>query len=452
MSDPSRRAFIAGLSAATAAAQAPTSATAPPNIVFLISDDHSAADLGCYGNAAISTPNLDRMAREGMRFERCFVTSPQCSPNRSAVLTGMMAHTTGTSRLHTPMPPWQPTFLLSLRERGYFTGAYRKVHQGADFEQKNFDYRGTARDSFETFFEKRPKDRPFFLHVGFTDPHRPYAKGAFQPRHDPARVRLPAFLPDAPAIREDLADYADEIARMDSECGQVFGLLRKHGLERNTLVVFTGDNGMPFPRAKGTCYDGGIHVPLIAWWPGRIEAGSVEKRPVWHLDLAPTWLEAAGARALEHAQGRSMLNLFLRKSGPAREWIFASRNWHNNFDPIRCIRTDRWKLIYNGTPNVPYAPISDLAASPTWAAYTELGRTGKLKAEHMRLLDPVRPAYELYDLQNDPDEFYNLATVRENRDVLGTLTQKLNDWMHDTYDFFPPPFRNGGSRPANDAA
>ncbi|MEZ5353120.1 MAG: sulfatase-like hydrolase/transferase [Bryobacteraceae bacterium] len=243
----------------------------PPNIVFLISDDHSVPDLGCYGNAAIRTPNLDRMAREGTRFERCFVTSPQCSPNRSSIFTGCTPHTTSTSRLHTPMPDWEPSFLEPLKERGYFVGAYRKVHQGASFD-KRWDYYGAANRPFTEFFEKRPKDRPFFLHVGFVDPHRPYADGAVNPQHDPAAVRVPKYLPDTPVVRKDLAHYYDEISRMDGECGQIFDLLRAQGLDKNTLVVFTGDNGLPFPRAKGTCYDPGLHVPLLAWQPGRIAA------------------------------------------------------------------------------------------------------------------------------------------------------------------------------------
>jgi arylsulfatase A-like enzyme len=386
------------------------------------------------------------MAREGMRFERCFVTSPQCSPNRSAIFTGSMAHTTGTSRLHTPMPPWETTFLEGLKSRGYHTGAFRKVHQGPEFEKTRFDFYGGAKTPFSEFFAKRPKDNPFFLHVGFVDPHRPYSKGAFTPAHDPARVRLPAFLPDSAEIRSDLADYGDEIARMDAECGQVFELLRKEGLDRNTLVVFTGDNGMPFPRAKGTCYDGGINVPLIAWWPGRIQTGAMRSELMWHLDIAPTWLDAAGAEIPKKMQGRSFLPLLLGRPYTARTEVFASRNWHDNFDPSRSVRTDRWKLIYNGAPGTPYRPIGDLAMSPTWRSYIEMARAGKLGPSHMRLLDPVRAVFELYDLKKDPHEFHNVAELQENGDVLLSLKQRLNDWMHDTYDFFPPPFRTKGQK------
>ncbi|MBK5293409.1 MAG: sulfatase [Acidobacteriia bacterium] len=416
---------------------------APPNIVFLISDDHSAPGLGCYGNSAIQTPHLDRMAREGMRFNKCFVTSPQCSPNRSSIFTGCAPHTTSTSRLHTPMPDWEPSFLEPLKEKGYFVGAYRKVHQGAAFD-KRWNYYGSAKASFDEFFDKRPADQPFFLHVGFTDPHRPYADGAIAKPHDPAQVTVPAHLPDTAAVRKDLAHYYDEISRMDSECGRVFDILRRRNLDRNTLVVFTGDNGMPFPRAKGACYDPGLNVPLLAWWQGRIAAGTVKEDLIAHVDLPVTWLEAAGIAKPAKMQGRSFLNL-ARGSGAyaPRTEICAERNWHDNFDPIRAVRTHRHKLIFNAAPHFPYRPAWDLEGSPTWKSYLEEARKGLLSEQHMRLLDPSRPILELYDLQADPNEFHNLAASPAHASVLAGMKMRLSKWMHDTLDFLPP----GKTRP-----
>jgi len=406
-----------------------------PNFVFLISDDHSQPDLGCYGNSVIQTPHLDRMAREGMRFNKCFVTSPQCSPNRSSIFTGCAPHTTATSRLHTPMPDYEPSFLEPLKEKGYFVGAYRKVHQGPSFD-KRWDYYGSAKASFEEFFDKLPGGRPFFLHVGFSDPHRPYQDGTIANPHDPAKIRVPAFLPDTPAVRKDLAHYHDEISRMDSECGTVFEILRKRGLDKNTLVIFTGDNGMPFPRAKGTCYDPGINVPLLAWWPGRIKPGVTEQL-VAHVDLPVTWLEAAGIGKPSKMQGRSFL------AGTPRTEVCSERNWHDNFDPIRSVRTDRYKLIFNAAPHFPYRPAWDLENSPTWKSYLEESRRGRLSDQHMRLLDPTRPMLELYDLQTDPHEFQNLAGSPAHQEILADLKRRLSQWMHDTLDFLPP----GKTRP-----
>jgi len=384
------------------------------------------------------------MAGEGMRFERCFVASPQCSPNRSAILTGCAPHTTSTSRLHTPMPDWEPTVLEPLKNRGYYTGALRKVHQGAAFDKRWDYYSSDAQTPFGEFFEKRPKDRPFFLHVGFIDPHRPYADGAVSPPHDPAKVRLPAFLPDTAAVRKDLAHYHDEISRMDSECGQVFDLLRQHGLNNNTLVMFTGDNGMPFPRAKGTCYDPGIHVPMLAWWKGR--TGSAQRRAelISHVDLAPTWLDAAGLPKPAKMQGRSFLNLLTGRGGyQHREAVFSERNWHDNFDPIRSVRTERHKLIFNAAPHFPYRPAWDLEGSPSWKSIQDEARRGKLSPELRQLLSPARPVLELYDLQNDSNEFQNLAASQAHRPVMDDLQARLSQWMHETLDFLPP----GKTRP-----
>ncbi len=408
-----------------------------PNIVFLISDDHSFPDLGCYGNTAIRTPHLDRMAREGMRFQNAFVASPQCSPNRSAIFTGCSPHTTATSRLHTPFPEWERTFIEGLKERGYFVGAFRKVHQGAEFD-KRWNWYGGMEIRFERFFEQAPAGKPFFLHVGFTDPHRPYESGAFSPPHDPAKVRVPGFLPDAKEVRQDIAHYYDYIARMDAQCGELFEQLRKRKLEENTLVIFTGDNGMPFPRAKGTCYDPGIRVPLLAWWPGRVAAGAVREELISHVDLPATWLEAAGAAAPKQMQGRSFLNLLLGKPYQPRKAVFSERNWHDNFDAIRSVRTARYKLIFNALPQLPYRPTQDLERSPTWAAYRDLGQRGKLSPAHQRLLDPSRPMLELYDLQEDPNEFRNLASDPKHASVLQEHVTLLSDWMHETRDYLPP--------------
>lgn len=435
MSRLTRRALLESSLAATAIAQ--PGPAAPPNFVFLISDDHSWSDLGCYGNPVIQTPNLDRMAREGMRFTHCFVSSPQCSPNRSSILTGCTPHTTATSRLHTPMPDWEPTFLEPLKERGFFAGAFGKVHQGKEFD-KRWNFYAPGGEPFERFFDAAPRGRPFFLHAGFTDPHRPYAAGAFSPPHDPSRVRVPGFLPDTPAVRQDLAYYHDEIARMDAQCGRLFELLRQRGLDRNTLVIFTGDNGMPFPRAKGTCYDPGIRVPLLAWWPERIAAGEVREELIAHVDLPATWLDAAGIPRPRKMQGRSFLDLLLGRPYAARAEVFSERNWHDNFDPIRSVRTARHKLIFNAAPHFPYRPAWDLADSPSWSSILLEGRRGRLRPEHLRLLDPARPMIELYELERDPDELHNLATSPAHAEVRSDLIGRLSRWMHDTLDYLPP--------------
>ena len=437
------RRSVMGSSALLAQSPGPGSGTKPPNIVFLISDDHSWPDLGCFGNTAVTTPNLDKMAREGMRLGGCFVTSPQCSPNRSSIFTGCAPHTTATSRLHTPLPDWEPTIIDLLKERGYHTGLFRKHHQGAGF-QKRLDFYGAAGVPFARFFETAPQGKPFFLQVGFTDPHRPYRAGAFEPPHDPAKVRVPDFLPDRPEVRQDLAHYYDFIARMDRECGQVFQLLHAHGHGENTLVMMTGDNGLPFPRAKGTCYDAGLHVPLLAWWPGVIAPGGANNDLIAHVDLPATWLEAAGVARPRKMQGQSFLPALRGQSYTKREAVFSERNWHDNFDPIRAVRTARHKLIFNAAPHFPYRPAWDLEQSPAWAAMQQMSRRGGLTARQASLFAPSRPMVELYDLERDPGEWNNLAGDPAHQAIEIDLTRQLSNWMHATCDYLPPGMPAGG--------
>lgn len=435
----SRRSILK-TSAAPAFLQAQTKR---PNFVFLISDDHSNPHLGCLGTP-VQTPNLDRLASEGTRFNHCFVTSAQCSPNRSSILTGCSPHTTSTSRLHTPMPDWEPTFIDQLRAAGYFSGAFRKVHQGASFDKRTWDFQG-ANQPFDKFFDALPKDKPFYLHMGFTDPHRPYKRGKYPVMHDPAKVIVPPFLPDTPEIRDDLADYYNAIARMDADCGQVLKLLQDRGLADNTLVFFTGDNGMPFPGAKGTCYEPGINVPLLARWPGRIPANATKSEMIAHVDLAPTWLEAAGLQPTKKMQGRSFLPLLTGTgSYTPRDAVFSERNWHDNYDPIRSVRTKSHKLIFNALPQLPYRPIGDLRDSPTWASYVAQARAAKLKPQHVRLQQPVRPVVEMFDLEKDPFEFNNVVDNPQYTAVREQLKLKLSDWMHETSDYLPPCFPRPG--------
>jgi arylsulfatase A-like enzyme len=200
---------------------------------------------------------------------------------------------------------------------------------------------------------------------------------------------------------------------------------------------------MPFPRAKGTCYDPGLHVPLIAWQPGRIAPGSVSRDLISHVDLPVTWLDLASIPKPAKMQGRSFLPLLHGKPFQPRQAVFAERNWHDNFDPIRAIRTATHKLIFNAAPHFPYRPAWDLEASPSWASYLDQARKGRLSPNHRQLLNPSRPVLELYDLQTDPDEFENLATSSAHQVIRQDLEFRLSEWMHETLDFLPP----GRSRP-----
>lgn len=436
--------------AVTVAPPAPAAAPPPlapaaihrPNIVVIVSDDQTAFDLGCYGNTAIHTPNLDKLARAGVRFENAFVTSPQCSPSRASILTGRSPIAIGVSRLHAPLQPSIPSVLEPLKKAGYFTASYRKVHLGEDF-QKRWDYAGGFDEAPSSMLSKRPKDRPFFLWVGFEDPHRPYHPNAFSPPQDPAKVIVPAFLPDTPKVRRDLADYYDAIARMDREAGELLDALEAAGVANDTLVTFAGDNGMPFPGAKGSLYEPGVHVPLLMRWPGHVRPESVDKDLVSLVDLSATWLDAAGIAIPAEMEGRSTLPRITTTGtakSPPRDAVFYERDWHDTQDAIRGVRTERFALIQNYRPEIAYAPTFDLRDSQSWQSIVELKSAGKLAPNFVRrYFTAPRPVVELYDLSRDENETNNLAQNPEFAGELERHQELLSRWMASTNDYLPPP-------------
>jgi N-sulfoglucosamine sulfohydrolase len=411
-------------------------AESKPNIVLLISDDHSADDIGIVGKGRPHTPALDALAAAGVRFANAYASSPQCSPSRAALITGRSSHATGTSRLHSALTSEHETLIEALQRSGYFVGASRKVHLGESF-QSRWNYYGGDDVAFDQFFQKRPRNKPFFLWVGFHDPHRPYKEGAFSPPQNPSNLTVPGFLPDNDAVRKDLANYYDAISRMDSDVGKILKLIDSEKLNENTLVIFVGDNGMPFPGAKATLYDGGVRVPLIMRWPGHISSGQVRNEVVSLLDLAPTILNVTGSSPLPKLEGQNLLPN--AKDHP----VFFERNWHDNLDLIRGVRSGNSVLIQNYRTELPYTPTLDLAESPSWLAIQDLHLKHMLQPElEQHYFSAPRPEVELYDLESDPNQFHNLAQTGGHASVpaeLQSLQKLLSDWMISTNDFLPSP-------------
>lgn len=408
-----------------------------PNIVFLFSDDQTASDLGAYGNKVIQTPNLDRLAEEGVLFKRAYVTTAQCSPSRASILTGRSAHAVGASRLHVDAQPDFTSLIEMLNDAGYFTGGYRKVHQRNI--QSQLDFFGGNKEKLTTFFNKLPADQPFFLWFGSRDPHRPYKTGSYDYQHDTEKVIVPDYLPDTEAVREDLANYYNELTRFDTESGQIMEILKDKGLAENTIIVMSSDNGMPFPRAKGTSYEAGVHVPLIIKWPGKIKEGMIIDELVSLIDLTPTWLEAAGIAVPEVMEGRSLIPLFNGDFSNKREYVFTERNWHDNWDPMRSVISERYKLIQNYRPEAGTTHTLDRLFSPTWDEFERLNAEGKLNGRLQYYFDETKPVVEFYDLENDPGEWNNLADDPAYAELVDQYQQVLADWMNDTHDFLPSP-------------
>jgi arylsulfatase A-like enzyme len=430
---------------------------ARPNVVLIIADDMAWDDSGTYGNRKVRTPNIDRLAREGLRFSRAFVTISSCSPSRASLITGRYPHNTDAEQLHWPLPPEQVTFVEKLKAAGYWTAASGKWHLGEAVKDRfNFvDDPGEA--GFQTdpktgkmlaqddsgaagwipVMRQRPPDKPFFLWLAALDPHRDYVENSIPNPHRPADVTVPPYLPDTLEVRQELALYYDEITRLDGNVGKVIAELERQGVAENTLILFISDNGRPFPRAKTTLYESGIRTPLLARWPRVIRRGGVADGLVSSIDIAPTILQLAGVEIPPTVQGKSFTATLTNPKAFTRDAIYAEKNWHDYEDRARAVRTARYKLIRNDYPDLPLTTSADSGRSPTMDAIRRLREMGKLTPEQARIFRTPRPTEELYDVVADPHEFKNLATDPRYAQTLAELREKLNRWGRETDDRLP---------------
>lgn len=445
MSGITRREFgaagMAGIAAASSAGRL-SAAAARPNILVFVADDAGARHFGCYGNRSIRTPNIDRLAARGLAADNAQLTTPQCSPSRISILSGLYPHATGAEDLHMPMPPEHVIVPGHLQRAGYFTGLMQKTHLGPHAEAQ-FQWYEPELDGLDRFIDSAG-GKPFFMWVAFGDPHRPadpdtglphYAEGVVQPPHDPATVEVAPYHADTPETRVDIARYYDYIARMDSVIGRHKKVMERRGLLEDTLVVFLSDNGAPFPREKGALYDGGVRTPLIFHWPGRVPEGERHRGLMSVIDLAPTFLDLAGVTVPGNMQGESLLPGLSDPSRWKRSAAFSERNWHDTDEHLRSIRSHRYRLIHNAYIELPHGSPADVSESPTWRALYELKRQGRLNAAQQQLFEVPRPEIEFYDLAEDPWELNNLAGEPEYRDRLQAHFAELAKWRETTGDF-----------------
>ncbi|CAN5278729.1 sulfatase [soil metagenome] len=411
-----------------------------PNILIFVADDAGWRDFGCYGNTSIQTPNIDALAKGGLKVNRAFLTSPQCSPSRTSILTGEFAHTLLTEDLHTPLQEGKKTIAAHLKEAGYYSGLIRKSHIGPH-ALKQFDYHHPSRDESQIkevreFLNKSGK-APFFLWYAFVDPHRTYEEGAFDPPHDPSKVEVPPYFADTENTRKDLARYYDEISRMDKNIGVALEELKNRKLFDNTLIIFISDNGKPFTRAKGTLYDEGIRTPLIFHWPQVIKPGRVSDEMVSVINLAPTVLEFASVPKPPEMMGKSMLTLIQGSDFKGDQYVFSERNWHDCDEHMRSIRSDTFKLIKNAYIEWPHGTAADLAGSPSHQDLLKLKMENKLTSAQSDIFQVPRPVIELYNVIEDPYELNNLAYDASYRPVIKKLYTEMLLWMEQTNDFPP---------------
>jgi arylsulfatase A-like enzyme len=413
-----------------------------PNVVLFVADDLGWRDVGVYGNAAVRTPHIDRLARSGIRIVHAFGTTPQCSPSRISALSGKYAHATRTEDLHTPLPGRERILPSYAEEQGYFTGLMAKTHIGEAGERQFRWYSPELSQAFPAFLDSAG-NRPFLLWVGFHDPHRPYERAAGGSPHSPARVTVPPYLADTPETRADIVRYYDEIARMDGEIGRMLAELERRKLRDNTLVVFFSDNGAPFPREKGTLYDAGTRTPLIFSWPSVILAGRVYDRGLVSLvDLTPTLLELVGVSLPDGMQGRSFRFLLADPDSYAgRTNVFSERNWHDCDEHQRAVRSQRFKLIRTDAyTELPLCTAADIGGSPSFLALRARAKAGRLTPAQRRLFEAPRARLELYDVDRDPWELRNVADDPAYAGDARELAAVLQEWMEQSDDF-PAAYR-----------
>jgi N-sulfoglucosamine sulfohydrolase len=424
-----------------------------PNILLAIADDWSWPHAGAYGDPTVKTPVFDRVAREGVLFTRAFAAAPSCTPSRAALLTGRYPHQLEEGGvLHGFLPERFPVYTDLLERAGYYVGYTRKGWGPGRFEPggRTRNPAGPQFSDFETFLRGRAAGRPFVFWFGSQDPHRPYEEGSGAASGiDLASIRVPAFLPDTPEVRRDLADYFFEVQRFDRELGEILERLRALGELDNTLVVITADNGMPFPRAKANVYDPGARVPFALRWPGRAKAGLVSNAFISLSDLAPTFLEAAGLRPPEAMSARSILGLAAGRAVQGRDKIFLERERHANVRkgdlsyPVRAVRTDDWLYIRNFRPDrwpagdpelyVSVGPYGDIDGGLSKTLLLER-REHTAIARFFGLATAKRPAEELYDLRADPGQLINVAADAKQSAVKAHLRRTLEEWMKTTGD------------------
>ncbi len=413
-----------------------TSPSRPPNILWLISED-TCPDMGCYGNPQVKTPNIDKLAAEGAMYTSAFATAPVCSASRSCFMTGMYQTSIGAHnhRSHRNdgyrLPPPVAVITEYFRRAGYFTSncaglSYKKPGK-TDW---NFTPGGPAFDG--TDWSQRRPQQPFFAQINFSMTHRDFDRDKNNPI-DPAKVELPPYYPDHPVTRRDWANYLEAIQVLDTEIGVALQWLEKEGEAGNTIILYFGDNGRPHVRDKQWLYEGGIRVPMIVRWPGRVARGTVVDDLISTVDFAPTFLSAIGLEPPEHVQG---YNIFGEKKR-TREYIFAARDrCDGTVDRLRCVRSKRYKYIRNYYADQPYTQFNAYKKLqyPALAVMQVLYKQGKLTADQARFMAATRPRGEFYDLQEDPHELRNLADDPKYKKILQTHSRKLDEWIKATGD------------------
>jgi arylsulfatase A-like enzyme len=442
-----------------------------PNILFCIADDWGWPHASAYNDPVVKTPTFDRLAKEGVLFDHAYVSSPSCTPSRSAILAGQHHWRLGESaNLWSTMDSDIPVYPLLLQEAGYHVGYWRKCWGPGDISAGGYTDKNPCgklfSEGFKQFLEARKEGVPFSFWLGASDPHRAYDPGIGKSSGiDIDKVVVPGFYPDEEEIRSDIADYYFEVQRFDSDVSKAIQLLEEIGELENTIIVMTGDHGMPFPRCKSNLYDMGVRVPLAIRWGDKVKGNRQVKDFISLTDLAATFLDVAGVEIPDQMSGQSLMPILLsEKEGwiePKRNHIIFGKERHTpsqlapSMDgyPSRAIRTEQYLYIHNmhperwpvGVPDGASHPMnsfSDCDNGPTKTFLIE-NASDPNYSKYFEWSFAKRPAEELYDIKEDPDQINNLSDDHAYDSLKKELAEKLNSLLQASKD---PRVVGGGQK------
>ncbi len=424
-----------------------------PNILFILADDWSAPHAGILGDKVIKTPNFDKFAKDAVLFTDAHCAAPTCTPSRAGVVTGQAIHKLDEgANLYGILPGRFKVYPDVLEASGYCIGMCGKGWAPGQIEGsgRTRNPAGPEFTNFKEFMKQVPADKPFCFWFGSHRPHRDYLPGSgVTAGMKPEDVTVPPFLPDTIEVRNDILDYYAAVEAFDKELGAVLANLELSGRAKNTLVVVTSDNGMPFPRSKANLYNIGTNMPLAIQWPAKVKGGRKVDDPVIHTDFAPTFLQAAGLKPLPEMTGTSLLPILTSGRSLKREFIVVEKERHTNCRegnkgyPCRGLQTKDFLYIRNFHPDL--WPAGD---PKRWAAVGDFGDidTGPSKAvildrrddpkikPFFELATAKRSAEELYDLKADPWQLHNLADDPKHAKTREKLAGQLQAWMAKTGD------------------
>jgi len=413
-----------------------------PNILLIIADDCTYSDLPLYGGVNVKTPEIDQLATQGLCFNKAYVTMAMCVPCRAELYTGMQPLRNGVCWNHSIARTGLESIVHYLGEMGYRTGIAGKVHASPrevfPFEMVDGIERNCVSETAEYDAEKlrefmlMDKTQAFCLIASLVVPHIPWTLG--EPSHfNPEELELPPYLADTKETREEFCKYLAEIEILDQQIGATLNLLKEEGLEENTLVIFTSEQGAQLPFCKWTNYENGVHTGFVVRWPGKVKAGTRSDALIQYADVLPTLIDALGGEVNDGFDGSSFLRVLEGEKDSHREYAYFM---HNNIPegpayPIRSVSDGQYHLIRNLSHNDLYIEKHLMARMPLnqyWPSWifksSDNEQTFELVKRYMS-----RPYEELYDTKKDPNELQNLADKPELLSIKNDLSIELENWM-----------------------